>query len=78
MKWIQNSFGSTPSQNAEGLHFGLGRDDKLVQVNVRWPYKNTRQIKYFLKKFKFKNDLDFTLCESGKIIVGRPKLNSCL
>jgi hypothetical protein len=77
MKFYQTSFGPTPSQNGEGVSFGIVKGDKPLKLNVRWPYKNMVK-KYSLERFKFKRNLEFTLCESGKIHIGRPTLNSCL
>ncbi|RLA65395.1 MAG: hypothetical protein DRQ88_03405 [Epsilonproteobacteria bacterium] len=77
IKWVQASFGPTPSQNEEGSSFGIPKGLKLNQVTVKWPSKNSQAKVYSLKRYKFKKHLDFTLCESGKILVGRPKVNSC-
>ena len=77
MKFYQTAFGPTPSQNGEGVSFGIVKGDRPLKLSVRWPYKKVAK-KYSLKRFKFKRNLDFTLCESGKIYTGRPKLNSCL
>jgi len=78
MKWAQTSYGQTPSQNEEGVHFGIKKGEEAINVLIKWPYKDLQVKKYSLKRYKFKRNLDLTLCESGEIIVGRPKLNSCL
>ncbi|TDJ06776.1 MAG: VCBS repeat-containing protein [Deltaproteobacteria bacterium] len=72
MRWVQRSFGTTPSQNGEGTHFGIAYGDKPLQLTIKWPYKDLFK-KYSLERFKFKRNLDLTFCESGKIIVGRAK-----
>lgn len=82
-QYVEYASGSQPSQNEEGIYFGLGKL-KVDHVKVHWPYskevktsmKAPHVKKYSLKKLKFKNHLDLTLCENGKIMKGRKA--SCL
>jgi len=71
-KWVSYTFGSLPSQSESGVHFGLGRV-KPLEVQIRWPFKKSKikVVKYDLSSLRFKNHLDLTLCENGKLIVGR-------
>lgn len=77
-QYVEYNSGSQPSQNEEGIYFGLGKQ-RLNQVQVEWPFSNSKDVakrgpllkNYSLKNLKFKNHLDLTLCESGKFKIGR-------
>ncbi|MBK26906.1 MAG: hypothetical protein CME70_23085 [Halobacteriovorax sp.] len=71
--------GGLPSQNESGVFFGLGKNNRLDTLKVRWPLLSKKgfpiEKTYYLSKYKFKEHLELTLCESGKIIPG--KVKSC-
>ncbi len=78
MKWAEFSQGALPSQNEEGMYFGIGASEKLIQVKVRWPAKSNSQVRgrkalereYNLSNYHFKFHLDITLCDSGRHFQG--------
>lgn len=74
MRFVEYTNGPNPSQNEEGIHFGLG-EDKLESIEVLWPYSKLDQRPeatiYNLKKINFKQHLEITLCESGKFLMGK-------
>jgi enediyne biosynthesis protein E4 len=66
--------GPQPSQQEEGLFVGLGTMKEKITIQVHWPIlKDDKPFtnKYDLSKFKFERHLELTLCESGKMRVGR-------
>lgn len=69
--------GGLPSQNEAGAFFGLGNNNKLYSVTVKWPVLNKRgyplEKTYALNKVKVLKHRDITLCESGKIIYSKAK-----
>lgn len=71
--------GGLPSQNESGVYFGLGENNKLKSVKVKWPILTGKgfpmEKTYNLSKLKFSKHIELTLCESGKIIKGR--VSSC-
>jgi hypothetical protein len=34
---VEYSQGGLPSQNEEGILFGLNKDEEIVKVKIRWP-----------------------------------------
>ena len=70
---VQYSYGGLPSQNEEGIHFGLG-SELPQKLSVAWPTivkdklgQESALIKeYPLKKLKGKGPYEITVCESGK------------
>ena len=79
-RFVQYSFGETPSQMEEGTHVGLGRASP-ESVEVRWPYlegledkKTPRKVSYNLSSLRFSRHLDLTLCEDGRLLRG---ITSC-
>lgn len=79
-RMVHESFGNQPSQNAEGLFFGLGRS-KLVYLRVIWPVElqsktGRRQpltISYDLTKYDLTKTKEITICEDGKSYAGYRK-----
>ena len=78
-RYVQESFGSQPSQLAEGVFFGLGRSSPK-QIEVKWPTttkKMGRKValvkNYDLSIFDFSKVKEITLCESGKALAGWQK-----
>jgi hypothetical protein len=78
-KYLSLQEGGLPSQNQTGAFFGLGKNNKLYSVVVKWPVLSSRgyplEKTYALNKLKIKNHKEITLCESGKIIYS--KKGSC-
>ena len=83
---VNYSYGSLPSQNAEGINFGLKQGDIPLQVTVVWPYANSNSASRVSMEKTYKlgnlpeNQTDFILCETGKILIYTPKFEaqSCL
>lgn len=72
--------GPQPSQNEEGVFFGLGQNSTLSSLKVIWPYYEVGgegesgkvlEMSYDLSKLKFERHLDITVCESGSVLKGR-------
>lgn len=78
-KYVGLQEGGLPSQNEAGVFYGLGENNPVFSVVVKWPLLTSKgfplEKTYFLSKFNFKNHLELTLCESGKVIPG--KASSC-
>jgi hypothetical protein len=73
-RWYELNSGSLPSQNEKGLHFGIPKNSRLKKVKVTWPVlknKSPLKVQYDLSSIKLKKYLEYTLCESGKIKIGR-------
>ncbi|MCO4755069.1 MAG: VCBS repeat-containing protein [Bacteriovoracaceae bacterium] len=77
---VNYSYGGLVPQNEEGILFGLGQSEKLISAKVIWPYsKSLNASRAGMEKvYKFKNvdvkrNPSLTLCESGKVLVGRGK-----
>jgi hypothetical protein len=76
---IEYTQGALPSQNEEGVVFGIARDEKPLSIDVTWPtYPKLRekgrvakQVSYDMSKKKFKYYLEITLCENGDILKGK-------
>jgi hypothetical protein len=73
-QWVEYSQGGLPSQNEEGVIFGLERGEVPVEVVVRWPIARSKKERgrkslvkrYDIKGYQFKYNLNITLCESGR------------
>jgi enediyne biosynthesis protein E4 len=66
--------GPQPSQQEEGLFFGLGDKRGVLKVQVHWPVLDGNKPlvrNYDLSKLKFDRHLEITLCESGRTRLGR-------
>jgi hypothetical protein len=82
-RWVEYTQGGLASQNESGITFGLGPDWEAVGLKVKWPFVNrtgrnsgvTIEKLYTLKDLPFKDHLNVTVCEDGKVLVGRV---SCL
>jgi enediyne biosynthesis protein E4 len=74
---VEYTYGSLPSQNEEGLLFGLEKDERPEWIEVRWPLlkkgKSGRQYplikRYSLKNLKFKYHMKIELQENGRLQV---------
>ncbi len=71
-RWVEYSSGPFPSQNEEGIVFGIDKDDIPIELMIRWPIlsKSGRPLvkKYSLDKLKFNSYVQVTACESGRLI----------
>ncbi len=78
-RWVEYTQGGLPSQNEEGVHFGIGEGVKIAGIKVRWPYVkkvgfNSGEVLeklYSLKGFQEKDYLEITVCEDGKVLQGK-------
>lgn len=78
-RWVEYTQGGLPSQNEDGVHFGIGEGVKVVGVKVRWPFVkkigfNSGEVLeklYSLKGFPDKDYLEITVCEDGKVLQGK-------
>jgi hypothetical protein len=74
---VDYSQGGLPPQNEEGMHYGVGANESVVSVSVRWPYSDSLNQKTagIERLYKIPNDftktIEITLCESGDFFVGR-------
>ena len=79
-QFVEYNSGSQPSQNEEGIYFGLGKD-QLESIQVLWPISTKKgkeaweplKRNYHLAKLRFNYHLDVTLCENGQLLIGRKK-----
>ena len=74
--YVETSRGAQPSQNEEGVHFGLAPGEKIIWVKVRYPFefkKGIMERKYKVSDLKFNRFLDVTLCENGKVFPKRKR-----
>lgn len=85
VRFHQPHYGPMPSQNEEGIHYGLGRENLPLEVIVTWPIKDLNSshgdplvVTYDLQSlFSDGEDIghyDLTLCEDGRQLKG---LQSC-
>jgi hypothetical protein len=78
-RWAEYTQGGLPSQNEDGVHFGVGEGVEIVGLKVRWPFTkktgyNSGEVVeklYSLKNFPMKDYLEITVCEDGKILGGK-------
>jgi len=73
-KWNELSQGGLASQNQDGVHFGISEDTLLAGIKVRWPIlKNGKPLEklYSLKGLPKQKNLEVTVCEDGKLLIGR-------
>jgi hypothetical protein len=76
-QWVEYTQGGLPSQNEEGILFGLAQGEVALQVRVRWPTpsgvqaqgRSTLEKNYKLDGIKFDQFLPVTLCEDGRIFL---------
>ncbi|MBL7666186.1 MAG: VCBS repeat-containing protein [Bacteriovoracaceae bacterium] len=76
--WVEYSQGALPSQNEEGIFFGLEKAEKILSLSVTWPYSKTQKDQSpqaLEKSYKLNVDTkyysDFTLCENGRFYPGK-------
>lgn len=74
-RFVEYSNGNLPSQNEEGIHFGLEEDEKAIELRVRWPYlkKGKPQRWGYDLENSNKSYQQFTVCDNGKLSKGRLK-----
>ncbi len=77
-QWVEYSSGYLPSQNEEGILFGLNRGEKLKSLEVRWPILVKARgklyplfVKYNTNNINVYKHTDITVCENRKIKIGR-------
>lgn len=78
-RWVEFSQGGLPSQNEEGIIFGVKDEVEVVGIKVRWPYIKKNGFSsgevfeklYSLKKFGKLKLTEVTVCEDGKILKGK-------
>ena len=76
--WHHPQAGAQPSQNEEGVYFGLSQEN-VKSLKVIWPYLGESGIlkkNYDLSRLNLTRHSILTLCESGKILKGKHK--NCL
>lgn len=80
VRWVEDFQGGLPSQNENGLFFGVGEDNQVTAIKVRWPYLRRKGFGtgeildklYHLKAQSVGQDyLEVTLCEDGKVLYGK-------
>lgn len=78
-RWNELAQGGLPSQNEEGVLFGITSDVDVAGVKVRWPvlkkggFSNGEVLEklYPVKAYLKGNHVELTLCEDGKILSGK-------
>jgi hypothetical protein len=74
-QWVEYSQGGLPSQNEEGVLFGLKKTDEIIKAKVRWPVgtnkksvgRNFKEVTYLLDRNSKPQNQFVTLCEDGRI-----------
>jgi len=70
---VEYSYGSLPSQNEDGLWFGLSKGEELESIEVRWPLLRKDRagreypvrFVYKIKSLKFKENWSISLNDNG-------------
>lgn len=78
-RMVSYSDGSTPSQNEEGISFGLDVNETPLQIEVTWPTPEARdrplkaltRVYDLREKINFNEFIDLTVCENGSYRLGR-------
>jgi hypothetical protein len=78
-RWVETFQGGLPSQNEAGTVFGINQGVEVVGLKVRWPYLKRKGFSsgevleklYSVKGLPKKNHLVVTLCEDGKVMMGK-------
>jgi enediyne biosynthesis protein E4 len=78
-RWVEYTQGGLPSQNEEGVLFGVSEGVEVVGVKVRWPFVqksgfgqgNVIEKLYSLKGYQEKDLIEITVCEDGKVLSGK-------
>jgi enediyne biosynthesis protein E4 len=78
-RWVEYSQGGLPSQNEEGIIFGIPEGMQLVGIKVRWPFVKKKGLSlgevleklYSTKGLPEKDYLEVTVCEDGKLMAGK-------
>lgn len=72
--------GGFSSQDEDGMIFGLQKGEKLKRIEVIWPIvdKSGKALKkvYSFEQMTLKESNQFTLCESGAILIGQKSCGS--
>lgn len=78
MRFVSYTDGATPSQHEEGIFFGLDKDEEPQKIEVSWPSRDpnakqprAKKMIYSLSGFSFKEFIEISVCESGKLHRGR-------
>ncbi|MFN8369728.1 MAG: VCBS repeat-containing protein [Bacteriovoracaceae bacterium] len=79
--WSEYNYGGLPSQSEEGLFFAIPNSEKIENINVTFPYKQSNN-KVLNQTFKLndinksdKSYFEITLCDNGKYY--KRKLYQC-
>lgn len=78
-RWAEYTQGGLPSQNEDGVHFGVGENFEIKGIKVRWPIakKNGSNLGpaieklYSLVGLEQKPYLQVTVCEDGRFYMGK-------
>jgi hypothetical protein len=78
-RWVEYSQGGLPSQNESGIQFGVGEGVEVVGIKVRWPFVKKEGLRtghvveklYSLKDYPEKDFSEYTICEDGKVLIGK-------
>lgn len=78
-RWTEYSQGGLPSQNEEGVLFGVSEGTQVLGLKVRWPIVKTGGLSsgqvleklYSLGEFISQDKIEVTVCEDGKILNGK-------
>jgi hypothetical protein len=77
-RWTEMTQGGLPSQNEEGITFGVPAGYEAVGIKVRWPFVRkvgrgsgtVLEKLYSLKNLPSKEHLEVTACENGQLLPG--------
>jgi hypothetical protein len=78
-RWVEYTQGGLPSQNEEGILFGVDVGMNPVGIKVRWPILkksgfgpgDVLEKLYPLSDLMTKNHVEVTVCEDGRIMAGK-------
>jgi hypothetical protein len=78
-RWVESTQGGLPSQNEDGILFGIDAGMEPVGIKVRWPFMKksgfgsgeVMEKLYPLSGMMNKNYVEVTVCEDGKILSGK-------
>lgn len=79
MQQVSYSYGNLPPQNEEGILFGIEKSEKLISVEVTWPFsKNLNKYGVNRKVFNIKEVqtsgyIEMALCENGSLNINSRK-----
>ena len=78
-RWVEHTQGGLPSQNESGVIFGIPNKGNINFLKVRWPYVKRSgfgagqilEKKYSIRDFLKKEHTEITVCEDGKVLMGK-------